>query len=423
MTVSDGRTFQVLLSRMSSVQHALETLLKRYMRRGLELAPWSWGKAYTRREHVADSPCAGCANCSGCENVSRVPLTLDCQIPRYAGWSFVAALTHMDGETVVRTVPGAETPVLYRTRGPVCDHCGSVRRRTETYVLRHEDGRVVQVGSTCIGDFLGEDLAGNIAAVAATLYAAARGIAEDGCEGMGGGSAETLLSEYLPVVAWCVRAQGWMSRTAAREQGIGTATADRALTYLSDPRMRKEVECEPMAEDIELAVAAEAWAEALTDEVIGADKGGGEYLHNLRVVARSGLVARKTMGIGASMIVAYQRHLGRERARAERAARPNSNAHVGMEGKRETWGPVVLDFVTGYDTDYGYTTVLKFKTAKGATLVWKATNTELGRADVGKKFTLTGTVKKHDEYKGEKQTMISRCKVVAIEPAPVQAAS
>jgi hypothetical protein len=71
--------------------------------------------------------------------------------------------------------------------------------------------------------------------------------------------------------------------------------------------------------------------------------------------------------------------------------------------------PVTLDFVHGFDTAYGYTTVLKFRTSEGATLVWFASSSDIGRDDVGKRYTLAGTVKKHDDYKGAKQTTLTRC--------------
>jgi uncharacterized membrane protein (UPF0127 family) len=88
---------------------------------------------------------------------------------------------------------------------------------------------------------------------------------------------------------------------------------------------------------------------------------------------------------------------------------------VGTIGKRETFD-VILDFVTGYETQYGYTTVLKFRTVEGATIVWKASNTDVDRSDVGKSYKLTGTVKSHDDYKGQKQTMVTRSKLVPREP-------
>ena len=108
---------------------------------------------------------------------------------------------------------------------------------------------------------------------------------------------------------------------------------------------------------------------------------------------------------------------------AEREARNASLVHLGTVGERLTW-TATLVFFTTYETAYGVTKVCKFKVeetyltpngavTKNAILVWKATSTELSRLDVGKMFVLTGTIKAHDEYKGEKQTMISRCKVVA----------
>jgi hypothetical protein len=414
----DTRTFEVLLHNRSRVETALLALAKRAARKGLPVLTWTWGRPVTKTEHLSHDGAeylpgallhsSGEYGVTYAVPITRIPLSLPCGSVCYAGWTFVAALQHLDGENIVRAVPGQTVPEMYRHRGPTCDHCKAVRRRHDTYVLRHEDERVLQVGSTCIQDFLGSDEAGKLASQA-SLLAEARGLAEGACEGSGGSaSADRTLAEYLPYVAWCVRVEGWTSRTVARETGKN-ATADYAWTYLTDAKAREKAGAKPTDVDDALAAEAEAWAEALTDDEVDTEK-GSDYLHNLRAVARTGLVTFRTAGIAASAVTAYQRAIGRARERAERAARPVLDAHVGTVGKRETFA-VVLDFVTGYDTEYGYTTVLKFRTPEGACLVWKASSTELGRGDVGKAFALTGTVKKHDDYKGAKQTMLSRCKV------------
>lgn len=41
-----------------------------------------------------------------------------------------------------------------------CDHCGYSRNRNLVFVLRHEDGRELYVGSTCLNEFLGSDALG-----------------------------------------------------------------------------------------------------------------------------------------------------------------------------------------------------------------------------------------------------------------------
>jgi hypothetical protein len=404
-----SQVFQVLLGNRARVDAALAALAKRAARKGLTPIAWTWGKATTEKELIPHPEFGWKVECRA--TVSRVPLTLEGDAPHYDGWTFVAALQHLDGENIVRAVNGAEVPSTYRTRGPVCDHCKANRRRCDTYVLRHQDSRHVQVGSTCVGDFLGSNDAAKLAS-AASMLSEARGLAEEGCEGFGAGSGDITLTEYLPFVAYCVREHGWMSRTAAREQGGGQATADEAMRYTTDAEWRKKCKVDPTAEDIATAAACETWAESLTDEQVNADR--GDYMHNLRVIARSGIVCHKSAGLAGSMVVAYQRAIGRERERAARAARPVCDAYVGTVGKRETWD-VTLDFVTGYDTAYGYTTVLKFRTPEGACIVWKATSTDLARDDVGKAYKLTGTVKKHDEYKGAKQTMVSRCRAEEVK--------
>ena len=154
----ESRTYRVLLGRRADVDAFLARLAKRCARKGLSPVAWTWGQAATKREHVRqDYACAGYAACNGGVRVSRVPLTLTGEAPRLAGWRFVAALTHLDGENVARTLPGETLPAVYRTRGPKCDHCKVNRRRDDTFVVGHADGRFVQVGSTCLAGLPGSD--------------------------------------------------------------------------------------------------------------------------------------------------------------------------------------------------------------------------------------------------------------------------
>src|SRR5271156_428292 len=213
-------TYEILLAARSRVESALSTLAKKATRKGLTSLTWMWGKAYTE-EVVQETPSGERVNVK----VERIPLTLVGETPKYQGWSFQAALQHLDGENITRSLPGVTLDKKFRTRGAVCDHCKYSRRRHETYVLEHEDGRTVQVGSTCISDFLGNDEAFRLAA-RATYLGAACALAEDGCQNYGlGGQSDRTLEAYLPFVSWCVREKGWTSRTAAREHDGLEATA------------------------------------------------------------------------------------------------------------------------------------------------------------------------------------------------------
>lgn len=95
---------------------------------------------------------------------------------------------------------------------------------------------------------------------------------------------------------------------------------------------------------------------------------------------------------------------------AQQAPKP-STKWIGREGERIT-EQVVLQKVFQFETHFTYYGethyIYKFITADGDILVWKTGPQVL---DEGKAYTLTGTVKHHDDYKGEKQTVLTRCKV------------
>lgn len=86
---------------------------------------------------------------------------------------------------------------------------------------------------------------------------------------------------------------------------------------------------------------------------------------------------------------------------------PKKTARLGID-------PLTLDFVTDYQTHYGVTTVLKFRDVEGNIIVWKASGAAPERSDVGKKYSLTGTIKAHIEYQGQAQTMVTRCKIAEV---------
>lgn len=160
-----------------------------------------------------------------------------------AGWTFLATLDHELGEdsTIVRVVPGQELPVSYRHAGNLCEHCKRRTFRKATYVVRHEDGRTCQVGSTCLRDFLGIDASKAISAV--DIYAMMREAlsVSDGDEGGFGGSGSYSLDlvTYLSWVAKSVREDGWVSKTEAYDS-MGTKVATAHIADYTMTRYYKQ---------------------------------------------------------------------------------------------------------------------------------------------------------------------------------------
>ena len=79
--------------------------------------------------------------------------------PKFAGWSFVGRLDFKNGreDMPIRAMVPGETlsENFYMVDAKRCDHCGYRRRRNDSFVLRHDDGREMLVGRSCLKDFLG----------------------------------------------------------------------------------------------------------------------------------------------------------------------------------------------------------------------------------------------------------------------------
>lgn len=410
-------TYDVLLERKADLDAAFEQINKRARRKHIDELVWTWGKPFVSKE-----PRPGPYHET--IEVDRIPLTIPSKMPHYSGWSFAAALQHLDTENIVRSVEGrtADLPRKYLTSGPVCEHCLVPRRRGDTYVLRHEDGRFIQVGTSCLQDFLGSRKALGLAAYASIL-AEARALAESGEELLefgGRGMTAMPLERYMAMVALFIRQFGWVSAKMAQEsalrhpEGKGKQpTGDEAWDELTRPLERGEQRAKPTPEDESLSAQSIEWAENLSDEEVDA-AGMGGYLHNIRAIARSGIVDWRTRRMAASMVAAYQRAMGIKRARPtaipDKPVRPRLDEWLGTVGEKLTV-VVTLEFRHEFSSAYGPSTILKFATPEGAVVVWKASGSQMSDADLGKTYRVSGTVKAHDTYKDRKQTVLTRAKV------------
>ena len=351
-------------------------------------------------------------------------VTIEGPTPKLNGWTFLATLDHAgEAGTIIRAVPGSTAPVQYREAPPTCDHCKTLRRRNDTFIVRHDDGRVAQVGRQCLKDFLGHQSPEAVAAVAEFLALAgdyAEG-AEDGGEGgCGSGSGRIPLDTFLAYVSLSIRTDGWVSRTHAQEWGK-SATADLALATLdrvSDRRrsgLSAKEEDEPQPADYERAAAAIKWSETLRERPA---ESLNDYEHNLKVVTSSASITYRSTGIAASLITTYERALG---IAAERKAAAAVSNHVGTIGKRETFKGLTCTKVLHLDTQYGALNINLFRDAAGNVLVWRTGSFD-GR--IGWTYDLKATVKAHGDYSGVKQTDLSRAAVLnETEPADAEAAT
>jgi hypothetical protein len=421
------RVFHVLVGNTGALEAAFARLIKRARRIGVTPIAFAWGPTTTRTIRACNGVEVPALDVGGTRQDAKVrvetrrELTLTGVGPVLDGWVFRATLQHLEGGNILRSAPVSDEaeriPTIYRTRGPVCDHCGTDRRRIDTHVLQHITSyRWTQVGSSCLADFLGSDKAG-LAASEAEMFFSACALAEDDGEqeessGSGGkrNGAEGLLS-FLVIAASAIRVWGWISGTAARDTE-STSTNARIANARFNP-FSKERLPESNEADLIRAEAALTWA---AEEITASEIERSDYLHNLSIIARSGIVEGRTAGIACSMIAAHDKALGFAAERAAKAARPAS-MHFGAVKARAVY-TLTMTGCTSWDTDYGTTHCYRFSDQVGNVAIWKSSRV-IQELAIGGVYLVKGTVKAHGEWKGTKQTQLTRCSVEAV----VQAAS
>lgn len=342
-------------------------------------------------------------------------VTITGQEPKFAGWSFVGTLQHVEeiNGVILRAAPGREEQLTaYRNATNSCEHCGHRRKRKDTFVVEHEDGRRLQVGRQCLRDFLGHQNPQALAAAAEfiSLVGQMGSDAED--EGWGGGASQDKpgLINFLLFVAACIRELGWTSRATAREKVGAVATANVAMDAMgkwSKNAHDRHKWPSPTESDTKRVEEAIAWAENELEP-------SGDYEHNLKLICGSGMpyVDYRCTGIAASLFVAHDRHLGRLAVRAKAASLAEKSKHFGESGERGDFLMTVLG-MHYFDSDFGTRTLVRMIGDDDNIATWWASRIprdEKGwEVVVGEKYLVRGTVKEHGEYKGTKQTVLSRC--------------
>lgn len=327
----------------------------------------------------------------------------------FDGWQFIATLDWDEyAGLIVRAVPGAVAVDREALREGWCDHCKTTRTRRKTYVVRDMNtGQQLQVGRSCIKDFIGWQ--GNVAWLEKNNTDA---------EGFFG---ECGRIDYSPATvlatAWAViKENGFVPASQPWE----TTTKDLVNIALY-PNMKSADE-RKFAESLRpLAKEAAGRAEEIRTFVLSEEFGGdSDYVLNLKAATAGERVSPRNFGLLVSAPQAYAKHQERTLIR-EAKAKLGENSQwlgtapdkaAGVKGTR-TEHEVTVAGIHYIDGDYGVTTLYTMVDGDGNVLKWFASDDKLGE-DEGARFVIKGSVKAHDEYRGTKQTVLTRCKVMEV---------
>lgn len=271
-----------------------------------------------------------------------------------------------------------------------CDHCNTIRPRKRVYLLL-QGTQLSAIGSSCLNQFLGipnaEQLLDWVTAAEQTLRTA------EGSDTYWAGqsapiyySAERLMAATI----FCVGFYGWV--TAEKGDSLNKATTASVVesTYWNrtDPQLGEDI-------DAHRHKAAKAIAWLRSDQF----QPSSNFEHSLRDAWQHDYLSTNNTSTLVWAYRCYERAMEKQ-AKAEKAV----SAHVGQIKERFTVEVVYAQWFV-FETAYGYNYLYRFVDKAGNVLVWKTAKfVELPEGD----FTITATVKAHEEYKGEKQTKVLR---------------
>lgn len=326
-------------------------------------------------------------------------ITVSGQTPVFAGWELVGMIQHAvgldaGGATIGNQVHGfgGNQMDAYRHAKPVCDHCNTTRRRSATFVLRHVDtGDLKQVGADCLQDFTGayDPFA---AALAAGMLGDIRGAADDAADLLGVPDTARIWSaaRVVAYAAYFIEKYGWRPQS---QRGVDApATADLVREYLAADA------------SVKLLTLTEARVQAAREmmttvrDALGAKLRLSDFESNLHIAASADAATAELVGILCYIPV-----------QAAKAALPASGGHIGVVGQRVPLSFVVAE-VRPLASDYarGGVTYLVRGGSEGRAVVWFSSN----KPDFAAGDTVTGkaTIKAHDSFNGQPQTVITRFK-------------
>lgn len=318
-------------------------------------------------------------------------LTIESEIIRKDGYTVAAQIEHLAGGNVVSTFDGDCKPEWSELK-PHCDHCNGNHGQRVTFIVRHEDGTEKQVGSTCLKGYCGI----NPQAIgwANELVEVLIGQDEEHFDWIGKGVQPALHTiDALALAAMLQRTKGY---TASSEYN---SNKEMLIGLISDGAKAEQ-------RDHDLALEIEKLLTGMTREEAFAAN-----MNNVKSLLECGYCKKAHLGYIAYAPLAYERYMKKQAEKQQREASMDAervaSRYIGEIGQRMEIEVSDISLLTSWESEWGWTYLYKIVDTLGNVMIWYAS-----RAIEGAK-KIKATIKSHSERDGVKQTVITRCSVMA----------
>lgn len=335
-------------------------------------------------------------------------------------WEFIATLeVYNSGNIIRRFNTDIEIPERFETTENICEHCGSKRFRNNLYIIHNtKTDEWKQVGSSCLILYTS-----GLNAEYVTSYM--DGITElEEYDGFIGSSGKPMFSveEIIGYATEIIDKIGYYNS----ESDIPTKALVGCMLYRTDSSIK---ELNTMLRNHRIEFNSNDFDKDSTSDRVQKiidyyknQESNSEFVHNIHVMLNEGYVTYKSIGYLCYLPEGYNRYMEHETAKQKQLAE-EINEHYGIVGKRYNDMSVrYIKTLSCFDNGYGGCSYLcKVVLEDGHVLMWigNGFNSSMEIKDESGHYKwvdcipdkISFTIKDHSEYKGQKQTKITRCRI------------
>lgn len=318
-----------------------------------------------------------------------VEFHIDGVYPAISGYTFAAVVDHASGGLIFRNPLFVEdvdlTPFADRK---TCDHCGTKRQRSKTILLSDREGKIIQIGTTCIIDFLGKE------AGALEFFSENSGILGDSDD-----DGHYASSPHYDTVEICSIAVKLIADFGFVKSNTMGSTAAK-ITDFVDERYRS------FPRDYDFTVTAEHTEQAQKAiEFIKNSERRGEYQENVFRVMTSGRCEKRVFGFIAAGVRGALADI--RKASESKKLEEKITVEFPAIGTVVANEEVTIEKIFTFEGMYGAQHIFIMKSSAGIPYVWKTST--FPDVEEGRTYTIKkAKVKAHDDYKGKSQCRLER---------------
>lgn len=323
------------------------------------------------------------------------------------GWRFLGTIQFTDNGNIIRLADSTFegfVPEKYKHTPKICEHCNTIRNRKDMYLIYNENTREFkQVGSTCLLDYTQGLDADECASIMSCLNKCEEignlDYTEDDFFASGYQSNDCGIdTKVARKYAICLIKRYGYSKM---EQGWGSAQdlADFYFQNGQDDEWEKRYGSLKLATDEEVEEISNYAKQHIDDNF--------EYMRSAALAWLNSSWEYRDFGLVTSFVYTYLK----EKREVIAKVQDKNNVHVGNIGDRISF--VVKSARCLYVKDNSYISYyadcsyfMEIIDTEGHTFVWSASTSNIDEGD-----KITATIKSHDEYRGKKQTVITRGRI------------